>query len=135
MKCFDLKGRPANIKVADYSIDWDKKVSLPQYECKQFLRPYWKDDVVCEEMRLPKSLLRIDLTNWNKRIVVEVSPPHHTTFSPFFHRSLAGYRASIKRDLDKVKWAELNGFLFIEITDDDLPLSPKWFLEKHQVTL
>ena len=89
-----------------------------------------------EEFRIPGGLQRIDLMNLNRKLVVEVSPSQHAQYHPFFHGSLAGFRASIKSDIKKQQWAEMNGFRFIEITKDDINvLSRKWFLEKYEVYL
>lgn len=136
MNVLNLRGRPAKLNVIKYRIDWDHEVSGPQKVVKDFLHPYWENDLVLEECRIPNSLLRIDLLNLSRSIVVEVSPPKvHATFNPFFHGSLAGYRASIGRDLDKVRFAELNKLTYVEIDDPSTQLNAAWFRDTHGVTL
>ena len=136
MNCIDLKGRVRRINHAHYLIDWDRKVSGPQKQVKDFLRPHWENDLVVEELRIPGSLLRIDLWNLSKSIMVEVSPVSvHTKYNPFFHGSLAAYRASIKRDLDKARFAEANKLTYIEIEDPSTQLTTEWFLNTHQISL
>jgi len=127
-----------NIKnLQKYYIDWDYKISGPQKRVKDFLYPYWRTHCVLEELIIPGSLLRCDLVNLTRSIVLEVSPLQHTKYNEFFHRSLSGFKESLKRDLAKGAWAERNGFTFVEIFDDDLKkgLSKAWFLEKYNITL
>ncbi len=50
--------------------------------------------------------------------------------------SRANYLNSIKRDYVKLKWAETNGFQFIEVDEDEVPcLSRKFFEEKFGVDI
>lgn len=136
MILLDINGRQRNVSTTRYLIKWDRVVSRPQKAVKDFLRPYWQGDVVLEELRIPGSLSRCDLININHKVVVEVSPSQHTQYHPFFHGSLAGFRASIKSDLRKQHWAEMNGFRFVEVLDEDINvLTPKWFLDKYGVVL
>lgn len=136
-----LNGRERDISYIPYLIDWDpaREVSAPQGRVKAFLRPYWQNDCVLEEAKLipDRKRLRFDLINLSKQIVVEVSPEQHSAFNPFFHGSVAGFRASLKRDLSKSQWAELNGFTFCELVSEDLaqPLTAKLFAERFGLIL
>ncbi len=132
----DINGRPCRIPLNDYRVDWDRKVSGPQKAVKDFLRPYWQFDFVCEEVRIPRKLWRLDLYNVSSGIVVEVSPGEvHNEYNPFFHRSVSGFRASLKRDILKARWCELNGLKCVEVTDDALPLNIEWFKTHYDITL
>jgi len=114
-----------------YRINWDKESkSKFQYNVKQFLRTYWQNDVVCEEMRIPGSLLRIDLINLTKKIAIEISGPQHENFHYFHNNSRLKYLRQIKNDTAKQTWIEKNGFKFCEIFESDLPLKKQWFEEK-----
>ena len=132
-----LNGRDAYMSPTKYRIDWDRVVSGPQKRVKDFLKPYWKNDAVFEEARIPRSLLRIDLLNVSKGIVVEVSPMQHSAYHPFFHGSEEGFKQSLKRDLIKAQWAELNNLTYVELCEEDLAagLSRKLFKTKYGVTL
>lgn len=126
------------VNLNPYLIDWNKKsCSKFQTEVKNFIRPFWScGQIVCEEFRIPKSLLRIDLINFNKKIVIEASGSQHEKFNPFFHNNAkSNYLASIKRDIAKQQWCEENGFKFVEIYEKDLPLTKKFFLEKFDLDL
>lgn len=117
-----LNGRSQqDVKYRQYLIDWDHKVSGPQKAVKDFLRPYWEHKTVLEEMRIPGSKLRCDIVCLaNPAAVIEVSPNQHFQYNAFLHGSLSGFKQSLKRDLQKEKWARLNGFAYVEITDEDL---------------
>jgi hypothetical protein len=135
---FVLNGKPVKAEPQKYVIDWSRAVSKPQKAVKDFLYPYWKNHVCLEEFRIPRTLLRIDLLNLTRHIVVEVSPAAtHREYNPHFHRgNRFNYLKTLKRDADKEAWAKENKFTFIEIYEDDIPiLSPKWFEEKHEIIL
>lgn len=125
-----------NVNVSEYLCDWHKVVSKPQKKVKDFLYPYWNGCVVLEEFRIPGSLLRIDLLNLTRKVAVEVSPASTHSFNEFFHKNRFRFGASVRRELDKQEWIEQNGFKLVEVFEDDLDiLSPKWFLEKYDITI
>lgn len=124
------------VNVAKYKCDWNKVVSKPQKQVKDFLYPYWCGCVVLEEFRIPGSLLRIDLMNINRKIAVEISPASSHSFNKFFHGNHIRYGAAVKRELDKSDWLKENDFKLVEVFEDDLDkLSPSWFMEKYGITI
>lgn len=134
MKVTGLNGRIYSLKVADYLIDWQpaREVSAPQAAVKRFLRPFWQGHICTEETTIPGTRMRVDLMNWTRRIAVEVSPSSSHSFNQFFHRNRVRFGAAVKRDLDKGRWATLNRFTFIELTETDIPLlSPQWFRDTY----
>ncbi len=136
MKFLTVKGKEKNVNISSYLIDWERKVSAPQKKVKDFLKPYWKADVLLEEFLLPGSLLRADLLNISRQILVEVSPAQHFEFNAHFHKNKVGYLNSIKRDFQKEEWAIANGFKFVEIIDEDMEkLSRQLFWEKFDIML
>lgn len=118
-------------------IDWDgKSPSKFQFSVKQFIKPFWINCKVSEEFVIPGSRLRIDLINFNKKMVIEASGTQHDEFTPFFHsNSKLQYLASMKRDMAKQKWCEDNQFQFVEIYEKDMPLTEKFFKEKFNIDL
>lgn len=136
MKFLTLNGKEKNVTINKYLVDWAHKVSAPQKLVKDFLKPYWKADVVLEEFRIPECLLRVDLLNISKKVALEVSPAQHFEFNSHFHKTKIGYLNSIKRDFDKEKWAIANNFKFVEIIDEDMEkLSRQLFWEKFDIML
>lgn len=134
MKVTGLHGnRQYRLKEADYLIDWNpvREVSRPQALVKQFLYPYWKAFIVGEEVMIPGSKCRLDIVNFTRRIVVEVSPESSHSFNSFFHGNRVRFGAAVQRDLDKQDWCERNRFAYIELTTDDIAnLSAAVFAER-----
>lgn len=127
-----------NYNIKPYLIKWDRKVSTPQKTAKDFLKKYWKNDIVCEEFRiLGQGLLRLDLVNFTKKIIIEVSPRAlHVDYNKFFHNGRGGYLKKLTSDAKKLFWAEKNGFKFCEWYDEDLNnLSKKYLKEKFDLDL
>ena len=74
MKFKTLYGKDKSLKNASkYLIDWRKKTrSKFQDEVKKFLKPYWSEDIVFEELRLVDTRMTFDFYNANKKIAIEV---------------------------------------------------------------
>lgn len=128
MKLIGLNNRVYNVNLFPYIVNWDKKCrSNFQFEIKQFLRPFLKTHVVCEEFKIPGSKLYIDLIDFTTLQIFEVNGEQHREYNPFFHNdSRLNYLGQIKRDTNKLKWAELNNFKLTEIYPEDL-MTKEWF--------
>ena len=133
MRLLNVNGKLINKNVRNYLIDWESKSrSNLQFKFKQFFYPYWKNHIVYEEFPVYGSMLKIDLLNATKKIAVEIQGAQHESFNKFFHQdSRLKYLESIKRDVKKEKWIEMNNFKFIEVYESDLKnLSPQYIEEK-----
>ena len=121
MKFFDASCRRRNLKNAKkYLIDWDKPSrSKFQTYVKEFLRPYWKNDIVFEEFRVVGSRLTLDFYNANKKIAVEVQGAQHTKYVKFFHKTRLKYRDQLKRDEKKLDFCKANNIKLAEIYPQD----------------
>ena len=138
MKLTKLHGdKLINYNIKSYLINWERKVSGPQKKVKDFLKVYWKNDIVCEELRILGSLLRVDLINFTKKVIIEVSPRGlHVDFNKFMHGGRGGYLKKLKSDHEKRVWAESNSFIFIELYDEDIEnLSKDYIREKFDIDL
>lgn len=137
MVLYNLNGRQLKVNPIKYLVKWDKQTrSAPQTATKKFLHRYWNSDLVCEEFKIPGTRLKIDIINFTKKIIVEVSGKQHENFVKFFHGNRAGFLKSIKRDFSKIKWAEMNNFTFVEIYDSEVSdLSEHFFEEKFNIKL
>jgi hypothetical protein len=129
----NLYGKEVTVNASKYSIDWEKRVSRPQKIVKDIIRPLWAGDIVCEEFRIPSSKLRIDLVNFTLRIVIEVSPKSSHSFNKFFHKNRSGFLSSCKRDITKQEWCQINGFIYVELTEQDFE-NPEQIIEKISLT-
>ena len=127
------------VNIRPYLIDWNKKsASNFQTNVKKFLQKFWSGHIVCEEMRIPGSLLRCDLVNLTKKICIESSGGQHFAYNPFFHGQsrMGNYLKSIKYDMAKLHWMEKNGFKCAEILEEDVPnLSVNFFKERFDIDI
>ena len=133
MRLLNINGKLINKNVRKNLINWQgKSRSKLQFKFKQFFFPYWKNHIVYEEFPVYGSMLKVDLLNATKKIAVEIQGDQHESFNKFFHdNSRLKYLQSIKRDVKKEKWLEMNEFKFLELYEDDLKnLSAQYIEEK-----
>ena len=138
MKLTKLHGdKLVNYNIKSYLINWSRKVSIPQFKVKCFLKKHWERDVCCEEFRILGSLLRLDLINFTKKLIIEVSPRAlHVDYNKFMHGGRGGYLKKLQSDAKKLEWSEKNGFLFIELYDENINnLSIKMFQDEFSIDL
>ena len=133
MRLLNVNGTLVNKNVRKYLVNWEgKSRSKLQYNFKQFFYSYWKNHIVYEEFPVYGSMLKVDLLNATKKIAVEIQGDQHESFNKFFHdNSRFKYLQSIKRDVKKEKWLEMNEFKFLQVYESDLKtLSPQYIEEK-----
>ena len=133
MRLLNINGRLQKKSVSKYLINWNKKSrSKVQFKTKKFLEPFWKGHIVYEEFPVYGSRMTVDILNATKKLAVEVQGKQHGQFNKFFHdNSRLKYLEGIKRDIKKAEWLENNGFILLEIEEDEVDsLSLEFFLEK-----
>jgi len=138
MRLLNINGKLINKNVRKNLINWDgKSRSNLQFKFKQFFYPYWKNHIVYEEFPVYGTMLKIDFLNATKKIAVESQGNQHESFNKFFHGdSRLKYLESIKRDVKKEKWLQINGFKFLELYENDLrELCPKYIEEKCDILI
>lgn len=115
MKVKTLKGRDYYWK--PNKIDWEAdSLSKFQKDCKNILAMYWLGDIVAEEQMLPGTKMHFDFVNFTKKIILECDGPQHQAFNPFFHKkNIFNFVGGLKRDEQKNKFAELNGFIMVRV--------------------
>lgn len=121
MKFKTLDGKERVLRNAkSYIIDWDKKSrSNFQFDVKKFLKKYWQEDVVFEEVRVVGTRLSLDFLNASKKIAIEVQGHQHFSYVKFFHGDRINYLNQIKRDYKKIEFCELNKIKLVEIYPKD----------------
>jgi len=118
----DIYGKECRItKPYKYTIDWEKdSISKFQTRVKFFLAKYWKSCIVFEEFRVPRTRLSVDLFNYTDKIVVEVQGQQHLSYSKFFHgETKHKFLQQLKRDEDKRRFCDANGFKLVEVYPND----------------
>ena len=122
--------------VRKYLIKWNKKSrSQIQFKVKQFLKPYWENQIVYEEFPVYGSKMKVDILNATKKIAIEVQGKQHTEFNKFFHKTRGNYLESIKRDHQKREWLKLNNFKLVEIEEEEIKKLSKSFFKSIGITL
>ena len=138
MRLLNINGRLQKKSVSKYLINWNKKSrSKVQFKTKKFLEPFWKGHIVYEEFPVYGSRMTVDILNATKKLAVEVQGKQHGEFNKFFHsNSRLKYLEGIKRDIKKAEWLENNGFILLEIEEDEVDsLSLEFFLEKFGMSI
>jgi len=138
MRLINVSGKLVNKNVRKYLIDWEgKSRSKLQLEFKNFFYPFWRNHIVYEEFPVYGTMLKVDFLNATKKIAVEIQGNQHESFNKFFHdNSRLKYLQSIKRDIKKEKWLEMNGFKFIELYESDLKnISPEYIKNKLNINI
>ena len=138
MRLYNIYGKLQNKNVSKYLIKWDaKSCSKIQFRTKQFLKPYWQNQIVYEEFPVYGTRMRVDILNATKKIAIEVNGSQHSKFNKFFHKgSRLKYLESIKRDVAKANWLESNNFKLIEIEEDEIDsLSLGFFKKNYNIVL
>lgn len=137
MRFLDVYGRLRFRNIESCRVRWDKfRASKPQFKVKKFLKKFWENDVVYEEMPVYGSRLRVDIVNVTRKIAVEVHGEQHENFNPFFHRTRSEYFKSFQRDEIKAQWLERNGFTLIIIYEKEADnLSIEFFQKKFGIDI
>jgi len=121
MKFYTVDGKLRNLKnPKKYHIKWGaSSLSKFQKGVKDFLFPFWKNDVVFEEFRIVGSRLSLDFYNANRRVAVEVQGAQHTKFVKHFHKNRLRYLEQLRRDQKKLDFCEMNDITMVEIYPED----------------
>ena len=122
MKFYTTDGKVRNLKnPRKYHINWDApSLSKSQKGVKDFLFPFWRNDIVFEEFRIVGSRLSLDFYNANKKVAVEVQGAQHTRFVKHFHKNRLKYLEQLKRDQKKLDFCDINDITMVEIYPDDI---------------
>ena len=136
MRLYNIYGKLQSRIVKKYLINWNKKSrSQIQFKVKQFLKPYWENQIVYEEFPVYGSKMKVDILNATKKIAIEVQGKQHTEFNKFFHKTRGNYLESIKRDYQKREWLKQNKFKLVEIEEEEIKKLSKTFLKSIGIAL
>ena len=136
MRLYNIYGKLQSRIVKKYLINWNKKSrSQIQFKVKQFLKPYWENQIVYEEFPVYGSKMKVDILNATKKIAIEVQGKQHTEFNKFFHKTRCNYLESIKRDYQKREWLKQNKFKLVEIEEEEIKKLSKSFFKSIGITL
>jgi len=125
MKVVGLNGREYILDLKKYSKQ-RSKCSYYHQIARGLLAEIFSGYSVYEEVKLPgsvkafkKSVLYLDFYIPNARMAVEVHGQQHFEYTPYFHKSKAGFAMAKKRDIDKKEWCRVNSIELAELRWDD----------------
>jgi hypothetical protein len=128
MKVVGLNGREYNINLKKYIVKRNDKTVKSKYHiaARELLADMFSGYTVLEEVKLPgsrcpskKSALFLDFFIPSLMLGIEVHGRQHYEFCKFFHKTMAGFLQSNKRDFIKEDWCELNGIELIVLKYSD----------------
>jgi len=128
MKVVGLNGREYNINLKKYLVKKNDKTVKSKYHiaARELLSEMFSGYTVLEEVKLPgsrcpskKSALFLDFFIPTLMLGIEVHGRQHYEFCKFFHKTMAGFLQSNKRDFIKEDWCELNDIELIVLKYSD----------------
>ena len=121
MRLLNINGKLVYKSVGKKRINWSKKSrSKLQTQVKVFLKKFWKNHIVYEEFPVYGTRMSVDFLNATKKIAIEVNGQQHSQYVKFFHGSRIYYFKSIKRDVKKAEWLQMNEYVLIELERKDV---------------
>lgn len=129
MKIKGLNNRDYKLQLHKYIVDKNDPRPRSKFHlsARGLLNDIYGSHWILEEVKLPgsrnkalKSTLFLDFFVPHIKLAVEVHGKQHYEYSAFFHKSIAGFKESIKRDNLKQDWCELNeiSLIVFKYSDD-----------------
>ena len=128
MKVIGLNNREYNLNLKKYIVRADDKTKKSKYhlQARELIKQIFSSYTILEEVKLPgsrdpskKSTLFLDFLVPGVKMAIEVHGQQHYEYSPFFHKTKAGFYQSLKRDEIKAEWCELNNFNLVVLKYSD----------------
>ena len=128
MKVKGLNGRTYNLDLKKHLVakDDERKRSAPHLKARELIHEFFSGYSIFEEVKLPgsrdpskKSVLFLDFFISNVMIAVEVHGSQHYCYNPYFHKNVAGFYQSIRRDKIKKEWCDINNIELIVLDTRD----------------
>jgi hypothetical protein len=119
---FNIDGELVNVDVRSsrYPIKSVSKSKLQKMVGERLSENY-PYEAILEDFVIPGSKMSVDFFVPRRGIVVEIQGRQHSEHIPFFHgdrKQSDAYAKQQIRDTVKSRWAESNGFKFIEIRSE-----------------
>ena len=127
MKCTGLNGRDYYLDLKKYIPNGRGNRSRYHLQARELLRDMFKGYNILEEVKLPgssekRSALFLDFFIQNHSLALEVHGSQHFEYTPYFHKTKAGFLQAKKRDLDKAAWCNKNEIHLLVLRFDETAL-------------
>lgn len=117
MKVTGLNGKTYNLKLVRKELAQRSKGHIA---VRLLIAELYPLHLWYEEVTLPGSGgLKSDFYLPELGLMIEVQGRQHEEYVKFFHKNKMGFLNSKKRDLNKVKWCELNQIRLVRLYDGD----------------
>ena len=122
MKVLGLNNKEYNLDLKKYIVRANDTTKKSKYHllARKLIKETFNGYTILEEVKLPgsrdpskKSALFLDFLVPGVMMAIEVHGQQHYEYSPFFHKTKAGYLKARARDEDKKEWCELNNINLI----------------------
>jgi len=125
MKVVGLNGREYNLDLKKYKRNHRAKCSFYHVQARDIIHDVFLGYNILEEVKLPgsvepvkKSVLYLDFFIPNANIGIEVHGSQHFKYTPFFHKSKAGFLRAKARDKAKEEWCDINDIELVVLRYD-----------------
>jgi len=125
MKVIGLNGLEYNLDLKKYIRNHRDKRSFYHIRARKIIAEVFHGYNILEEVKLPgsrdpakRSVLYLDFFIPNVRVGVEVHGQQHYAYTPFFHKSKAGFLQAQARDRAKGEWCDINDIELIVLKHD-----------------
>lgn len=112
MKVVGLNNKTYQMKLVRHN---HTNQSAPHLQARQILKELFPFANIYEEVTLPGEALKLDFFLPQQKLAVEVHGAQHYQQVEYFHKGVAGFINSNKRDLRKREWCDLNDFALAEL--------------------
>ena len=128
MKVLGLNNREYNLDLKKYIVRANDTTKKSKYHllARKLIKETFNGYTILEEVKLPgsrdpskKSALFLDFLVPGVMMAIEVHGQQHYEYSPFFHKTKAGFFQSLKRDEIKSDWCELNSINLVVLKYSD----------------
>lgn len=126
MKVVGLNGREYNLDLKKYIRNSRSSSSFYHTCAKEIIDDIFLGYSILEEVKLPgsvnpsrRSVLYLDFFIPNAMLAVEVHGQQHFKYTPFFHKSKAGFLKAQARDRDKSEWCKTNDIELLILRYDE----------------
>lgn len=93
--------------------------SIFQKEVGEYLKSQYPNDIILEEIRIPKENFIFDFMVPNYNLVIECHGQQHTKYNKFFHNDIRDFNNQKERDKRKKLFCQINKLTLIEIHIDE----------------
>lgn len=112
MKVLGLDKKEYTLNTSKYQNIQDNK-SSPHIKVRKLLHELFPNDIVLEEVKIPKTRLFLDFFLPSKRLIIEVHGEQHYKYNRYFYKNKLEFIEAIKRDNLKIEWSNINNFSII----------------------